>query len=405
MEFQPSFTPTSQNESRRKDLIIWWSIAGGLLALYFLIGLLEVTGGVYLPYVDQLSIVLFTSGVLIAIIAFVKTILAFGIKGRIIAVLIAFVVIGAGFVYVAYFLRAQKELGKAFEAFIPQQLELDETADWKTYRNEKYGFELKYPPGWENLSSHGVDEIIEIRKQNHEFGDFSLIIHVIESILNEQQRFQWLEDTNMFSADYVHGNDYEPFTVGGYIVYPRIHYRPKGGGIPSEEVSILTSKGMFVFTCLVSFEGYPDYSKYKRSGECDKTLKTFKFIDGDAAATSLQVSPTQQSTGNEEQLAYPSITIISPLGGEAWKVGTEQLIMWSPNGIMPLSARQQLKIYEESNPSNQITVSGLSAGVINFKWLVNAEPNRYYRVRVNVISHDGIIQNYGISSAPFLVVP
>jgi len=24
----------------------------------------------------------------------------------------------------------------------------DETADWKTYRNGEYGFEIKYPPGW-----------------------------------------------------------------------------------------------------------------------------------------------------------------------------------------------------------------------------------------------------------------
>ncbi|HBV01553.1 MAG TPA: hypothetical protein DEF00_04180 [Candidatus Taylorbacteria bacterium] len=29
-----------------------------------------------------------------------------------------------------------------------RSLEVAETKDWKTYRNEKYGFEFQYPPGW-----------------------------------------------------------------------------------------------------------------------------------------------------------------------------------------------------------------------------------------------------------------
>jgi len=31
----------------------------------------------------------------------------------------------------------------------PEEIPTDETADWKTYRNEEYGFEVKYPPKWD----------------------------------------------------------------------------------------------------------------------------------------------------------------------------------------------------------------------------------------------------------------
>lgn len=30
-----------------------------------------------------------------------------------------------------------------------------DTSDWKTYRNEKYGYEIKYPPNWEVISGRG----------------------------------------------------------------------------------------------------------------------------------------------------------------------------------------------------------------------------------------------------------
>lgn len=34
-----------------------------------------------------------------------------------------------------------------------------DTSNWKTYRNEKYGFEVRYPSGWEVLNNHPNDPI------------------------------------------------------------------------------------------------------------------------------------------------------------------------------------------------------------------------------------------------------
>src|SRR3989344_4344489 len=37
----------------------------------------------------------------------------------------------------------------------------DPTADWKTYTNEQYGFEFKYPPDWELLNKNGGISLVK----------------------------------------------------------------------------------------------------------------------------------------------------------------------------------------------------------------------------------------------------
>lgn len=70
----------------------------------------------------------------------------------IVLVIIAAIVLGGGY------LLAQKAGyfpdNTPSDIIQPQAQTNVSTSDWKTYRNEKYGFELKYPPDWESGYAH-----------------------------------------------------------------------------------------------------------------------------------------------------------------------------------------------------------------------------------------------------------
>ena len=67
-----------------------------------------------------------------------------------IIIVLAVVLIGGIFSYQYYYLPKQENQTEIPEIKTPE-IQKDETADWKTYRSEKYGFEVKYPssPNWE----------------------------------------------------------------------------------------------------------------------------------------------------------------------------------------------------------------------------------------------------------------
>ena len=71
------------------------------------------------------------------------------IRGKyILIVLILALIVGGGILsYVKYLEREMVSITKFPEVKKPEKVE-EETANWKTYRNEELGFEVKYPQQW-----------------------------------------------------------------------------------------------------------------------------------------------------------------------------------------------------------------------------------------------------------------
>ena len=189
-------------------------------------------------------------------------------------ILVVIVAIAAGGVLAwQYLLLPEKEIKVAEqeEVKVPEQEEVieDETADWKTYRNKKYNYEIRYPKDWDSPIESGDIDALTTND-----ADFLKRGTIVGFSINVYEN-----DKNLSLKDWWEQEFYEKFTVkyeysyeGFVSISPGIEavkYKIQRTGF--EDNCFLISKNQKVYT--IYFSVLPE------AKEIQQIISTFRFLE------------------------------------------------------------------------------------------------------------------------------
>ncbi len=146
---------------------------------------------------------------------------------------------------------------KSFEVKV-----VDETADWKTYKNDKYGFEFKYPSDisfvWEKEETFKDDKGWESKR-------ISLMVNWWEQWNNQEFPFMGVTIWSKETYNDLIKND-----------------ATRTWSLNNSWLSIAKEKGNQVYEFTFAHQDWPDkYLNFEKSDNYNKLLSTFKLVDLD----------------------------------------------------------------------------------------------------------------------------
>lgn len=109
--------------------------------------------------------------------------------------------VGGGILGYQYWWLPRQEIAMP-EIEIPKKPVEDETADWKTYRNEEYGFEVKYPDDKFELKIKGDSACFESGEvREGPIGQIACDFHITPSLLRGLSLEEFIKDSRAFPED------------------------------------------------------------------------------------------------------------------------------------------------------------------------------------------------------------
>ncbi len=162
-----------------------------------------------------------------------------------------------------------------------ESVEID-TSNWKTYRNERYGFEFKYPKDWTNITKDYVEKqyifsnSIELNSIEIEKGGIFFNL-TIGSDINLFDALYKLKPMEKFDRNLVIYKKISNLIIGEF---PAVKYSVNRSAIPASFLpmgdGILIKKADITFHFV--FMGLPEILQ-KNEFISNQILSTFKFIN------------------------------------------------------------------------------------------------------------------------------